>query len=49
MKRQGYGRLVFTTSGIAMSAEDTRPGLAAYAIGKVAHFGFDGRPGRRGA
>jgi NAD(P)-dependent dehydrogenase (short-subunit alcohol dehydrogenase family) len=40
MKRQGYGRFVFTTSGIAMSAEDTRPGLAAYAIGKMAHFGL---------
>ena len=40
MKRQRYGRLVFTTSGIAMSAEDTRPGLAAYAIGKMAHFGL---------
>ena len=40
MKRQRYGRLVFTTSGIAMSAEDTRPGLAAYAMGKMAHFGL---------
>jgi NAD(P)-dependent dehydrogenase (short-subunit alcohol dehydrogenase family) len=38
MKRQHYGRLVFTTSGIAMSAEDTRPGLAAYCMGKMAHF-----------
>jgi NAD(P)-dependent dehydrogenase (short-subunit alcohol dehydrogenase family) len=40
MKKQGYGRLVFTTSGIAMSAEETRPGLAAYCIGKMAHFGL---------
>jgi NAD(P)-dependent dehydrogenase (short-subunit alcohol dehydrogenase family) len=40
MKRQHYGRLVFTTSGIAMSAEDTRPGLSAYAIGKMAQFGL---------
>jgi len=40
MRRQRYGRLVFTTSGIAMSAEDTRPGLAVYAIGKMAHFGL---------
>ncbi len=40
MKRQGYGRLVFTTSGIAMSAEETRPGLAAYCMGKMAHFGL---------
>jgi NAD(P)-dependent dehydrogenase (short-subunit alcohol dehydrogenase family) len=40
MKRQGYGRLVFTTSGIAMSAEDTRPGLSAYSAGKMAQFGL---------
>jgi NAD(P)-dependent dehydrogenase (short-subunit alcohol dehydrogenase family) len=40
MKRQLYGRLVFTTSGIAMSAEDTRPGLAAYCAGKMAQFGL---------
>jgi NAD(P)-dependent dehydrogenase (short-subunit alcohol dehydrogenase family) len=40
MRRQQYGRLVFTTSGIAMSAEDTRPGLAAYAAGKMAQFGL---------
>jgi NAD(P)-dependent dehydrogenase (short-subunit alcohol dehydrogenase family) len=40
MKQQRYGRFVFTTSGIAMSAEDTRAGLAAYAIGKMAHFGL---------
>ena len=38
MKREGYGRFVFTTSGRAMSVEDTRPGLAAYAVGKMAHF-----------
>jgi NAD(P)-dependent dehydrogenase (short-subunit alcohol dehydrogenase family) len=38
MKRQGYGRFVFTTSGRAMSMERTRPGLAAYAVGKMAHF-----------
>ena len=38
LKRQGYGRFVFTTSGRAMSLEDTRPGLAAYAVGKMAHF-----------
>ncbi len=38
LKRQGYGRFVFTTSGRAMSVEDTRPGLAAYAVGKMAHF-----------
>src|SRR5215211_2458790 len=38
MKRQGYGRFVFTTSGRAMAVERTRPGLAAYAVGKMAHF-----------
>ncbi len=38
MKRSGFGRFVFTTSGRAMSVEDTRPGLAAYAVGKMAHF-----------
>jgi NAD(P)-dependent dehydrogenase (short-subunit alcohol dehydrogenase family) len=40
MRRHGYGRIVFTTSGIAMSAEDTRPGLSAYAAGKMAQFGL---------
>lgn len=38
MREQGYGRLVFTTSGRAMAMERTRPGLAAYAVGKMAHF-----------
>ena len=38
LKRQGYGRFVFTTSGRAMSMADTRPGLAAYSVGKMAHF-----------
>lgn len=38
MKRQRYGRFVFTASGRAMSVELTRPGLAAYAVGKMAHF-----------
>jgi NAD(P)-dependent dehydrogenase (short-subunit alcohol dehydrogenase family) len=40
MKRQRYGRLIFTTSGIAMSSEDTRPGLSAYAAAKMAQFGL---------
>jgi NAD(P)-dependent dehydrogenase (short-subunit alcohol dehydrogenase family) len=40
MCSQAYGRIVFTTSGNAMSAEDTRPGLAAYAAGKMAQFGL---------
>jgi NAD(P)-dependent dehydrogenase (short-subunit alcohol dehydrogenase family) len=38
MKQQGYGRFVFTTSGRAMAVERTRPGLASYAVGKMAHF-----------
>ena len=38
MRRRGYGRFVFTTSGRAMAKERTRPGLAAYAVGKMAHF-----------
>jgi NAD(P)-dependent dehydrogenase (short-subunit alcohol dehydrogenase family) len=38
MKRQGYGRFVFTTSGRAMAKERTRLGLAAYGVGKMAHF-----------
>jgi NAD(P)-dependent dehydrogenase (short-subunit alcohol dehydrogenase family) len=38
MTRQRYGRFVFTTSGRAMALERTRPGLAAYAVGKMAHF-----------
>jgi NAD(P)-dependent dehydrogenase (short-subunit alcohol dehydrogenase family) len=40
MKEQGYGRFVFTTSGRAMAVERTRPGLAAYAVGKMAQFGL---------
>ena len=38
MRRNRFGRFVFTTSGRAMSVGDTRPGLAAYAVGKMAHF-----------
>jgi NAD(P)-dependent dehydrogenase (short-subunit alcohol dehydrogenase family) len=40
MRRQRYGRFVFTTSGRAMGSERTRPGLAAYAAGKMAQFGL---------
>jgi NAD(P)-dependent dehydrogenase (short-subunit alcohol dehydrogenase family) len=40
MKEQRYGRFVFTTSGRAMAVERTRPGLAAYVVGKLAHFGL---------
>jgi NAD(P)-dependent dehydrogenase (short-subunit alcohol dehydrogenase family) len=40
MTSQGYGRFVFTTSGRAMAAERTKPGLAAYAVAKMAQFGL---------
>ena len=40
MKSQGYGRFVFTTSGRAMSKDRTRPGLAAYAVAKMAAVGL---------
>ena len=40
MKRQGYGRFVFTTSGRAMAVDRTRRGLSAYVVGKSAHFGL---------
>lgn len=40
MKRRGYGRFVFTTSGRAMAVERTKPGLAAYAVAKMAQFGL---------
>ena len=40
MKKQGYGRFVFTTSGRAMSKDRTRPGLAAYAVAKMAAAGL---------
>jgi NAD(P)-dependent dehydrogenase (short-subunit alcohol dehydrogenase family) len=40
MKEEGYGRFVFTTSGRAMAADRTRPGLAAYAVAKMAAVGL---------
>jgi NAD(P)-dependent dehydrogenase (short-subunit alcohol dehydrogenase family) len=40
MKDHGYGRFVFTTSGRAMAMERTRPGLAAYAVAKMASVGL---------
>ena len=40
MKEQGYGRFVFTTSGRAMAVGRTRPGLAGYAMAKMAPFGL---------
>jgi NAD(P)-dependent dehydrogenase (short-subunit alcohol dehydrogenase family) len=50
MKEQGYGRFVFTTSGRTMWPEAALPGLAAYSVGKMAHFALmlvtaaEGRP-----
>src|SRR5205823_7736854 len=40
MRKHGFGRFVFTTSGRAMSMERTRPGLAAYAVAKIAAVGL---------
>jgi NAD(P)-dependent dehydrogenase (short-subunit alcohol dehydrogenase family) len=40
MRRQGYGRIVLTTSGRAMRAEDCVPGLIAYSAGKMAQVGL---------
>jgi NAD(P)-dependent dehydrogenase (short-subunit alcohol dehydrogenase family) len=40
MRRQGYGRIVLTTSGRAFSVSDCIPGLAAYNVGKMAQFGL---------
>jgi NAD(P)-dependent dehydrogenase (short-subunit alcohol dehydrogenase family) len=40
MKSQRYGRFVFTTSGRSMWLEHARPGLAAYAAGKLAGLGL---------
>jgi NAD(P)-dependent dehydrogenase (short-subunit alcohol dehydrogenase family) len=37
---QGYGRLVFTTSGRAMRLKDSVAGLAAYNAGKMGAFGL---------
>lgn len=40
MRRQGYGRIVLTTSGRAMRVADCVPGLSAYCMGKMAQFGL---------
>ena len=40
MRAQGYGRIVFTTSGRAMRVEDCVPGLTAYAAAKMAQVGL---------
>jgi NAD(P)-dependent dehydrogenase (short-subunit alcohol dehydrogenase family) len=40
MRRQAYGRIVLTTSGRAMRAEDCVPGLIAYSAAKMAQVGL---------
>jgi NAD(P)-dependent dehydrogenase (short-subunit alcohol dehydrogenase family) len=40
MHKQGYGRIVFTTSGRAMRVEDCVPGLTAYSAAKMAQVGL---------
>lgn len=40
MCRQGYGRIVLTTSGRAMRVEDCVPGLVAYSTAKMAQVGL---------
>lgn len=40
MRNQGYGRIVFTTSGRAMRIEDCVPGLTAYSAAKLAQVGL---------
>ncbi len=40
MRRQGYGRIVLTTSGRAMRLDSSAPGLAAYCIGKMGQLGL---------
>ena len=40
MRRQGYGRIVLTTSGRAMRVEDCVPGLVAYSTAKMAQVGL---------
>jgi NAD(P)-dependent dehydrogenase (short-subunit alcohol dehydrogenase family) len=40
MRRQGYGRIVLTTSGRALRAEDCVPGLIAYSAAKMGQVGL---------
>jgi NAD(P)-dependent dehydrogenase (short-subunit alcohol dehydrogenase family) len=40
MRRQNYGRIVFTTSGRAMRVEHCVPGLIAYSTAKMAQVGL---------
>jgi NAD(P)-dependent dehydrogenase (short-subunit alcohol dehydrogenase family) len=40
MKKEKYGRIVFTTSGVGMDPERSMPGLSSYALGKMAQLGL---------
>jgi NAD(P)-dependent dehydrogenase (short-subunit alcohol dehydrogenase family) len=40
MKRQHYGRVVLTSSGLGLWTEGARPELSGYAIGKAAQLGL---------
>jgi NAD(P)-dependent dehydrogenase (short-subunit alcohol dehydrogenase family) len=40
MRRQDYGRIIFTTSARAMRVEDCVPGLTAYSAAKMAQVGL---------
>jgi NAD(P)-dependent dehydrogenase (short-subunit alcohol dehydrogenase family) len=40
MRAQGYGRIVFTTSGRALYTQGAVPGLSTYNIGKMAQVGL---------
>jgi NAD(P)-dependent dehydrogenase (short-subunit alcohol dehydrogenase family) len=39
-RRQGYGRVVLTVSGVAMSRDRAMDDLAAYSVGKASQFGL---------
>jgi NAD(P)-dependent dehydrogenase (short-subunit alcohol dehydrogenase family) len=40
MRRQKYGRIVLTVSGVALSVESAMTDVTAYAVGKAAQFGL---------
>ncbi len=40
LRRQGYGRIVLTTSGRAMRLDSAAPGLVAYCVGKMGQLGL---------
>jgi NAD(P)-dependent dehydrogenase (short-subunit alcohol dehydrogenase family) len=40
MKRERYGRIILTVSGVAMSVESAMKDVTAYAVGKAAQYGL---------